>query len=79
MIINGAYQRKTDDSTFSYTAKIHAEYGAFSAKVYDSHGRLVGTPLEFLSADVPYTEHECRKWIENCINKSNWIPQQRLL
>lgn len=79
MIINGSYNRKSDHSTFFYTGKIHAEYGAFSAKVYDSHGRLVGTPLEFLSSHVPNTEYECRKWIENRIDKSNWISQKPTL
>lgn len=67
MTIQGSYRRQSDDSHFTYTAKVHQEYLAFSAKVFDSYGDLVGTPLIFLSEMAGDPENQCRAWIETCI------------
>lgn len=67
MIIKGTYHRKSDDSHFVYTAKVHMEHGAFSAKVFDSQGTLAGTPLIFINGLADEPEDQCRSWVESCI------------
>lgn len=67
--INGVYVRKSDSAHLSYTAFVHEDQIAFSARVYDSSGALVGSTLVFPSRFSLAIDAQCKRWIEDYIEQ----------
>lgn len=66
-IIRGIYRRKRDGASLTYTVSIHPDYKAFSGKVFDLAGVMVGCSLTFPSSFSLTVEAQSKKWIEDYI------------